>query len=80
MKELISARVPGDIAKRVKAQAESEGLSLSAFVEKVLSEAVGPSNSDASPEKPDWAIELEQRVSSLESQSGGRRGKRRKGR
>ena len=66
-KEVVTARVSVEAAKNAKLQSEKEGLSLSAYIEKVLSLAVG-----IEPSKPAWAIALEARVSQLESNSASR--------
>ncbi len=66
MKTSVSARVSADIVSAAREKARAERLSLSAIVERALADYL--ESADESPDKPAWAIALEQRVSQLESQ------------
>lgn len=87
IKQPLSARVSSTILSDAKARAELENVSLSAIVEAALTQYLisVPSVFAQPSNKPGWAVELETRVSKLESaqSSGedsrdGREGKRRR--
>lgn len=70
------SRVSADIDSAARAKAAADGVSLSAIVERALSDYLkaGAEQSD----KPAWAIDHESRISQLEAQGqGNRKGKRR---
>ena len=66
MRTSLSARVSADTVDAARSRAAAEGLSLSAIVERALADYLKAGAE--SPDKPAWAIALEQRVSQLESQ------------
>lgn len=66
---VIAARINDETYAAIAAKAEAEGVSLSAIAARLLSDALATGTE--SPDKPDWAIaleQLEQRVSQLEAQ------------
>ena len=75
----LSARVSADIVSAAKARAKIDGVSLSAIVERALSELLA--QSDSADTQPALASDLEklaERVGQLEQSSQrGRKGKRR---
>ncbi len=81
--KVITARVADDIYKAIAAKAESEGVSLSAVAARLLSDALEIGD-DSGAKKPAWALDIEARLTQLESQPKGtpaqheRKGKRRR--
>ena len=72
----LSARVSADLDSSARAKAATEGVSLSAIVERALADYLSADASES--DKPAWAIEIERRLSQLEAQpASGRKGKRR---
>ena len=72
----LSARVSADLDSLARAKAATEGVSLSAIVERALADYLSADASES--DKPAWAIEIERRLSQLEAQpASGRKCKRR---
>lgn len=65
--KVVTSRVSDDIYAATAAKADADGVSLSAIVERAL-KAYLDQLGDRTEEKPAWALELERRVSQLESQ------------
>lgn len=74
--KVITARVTGDIYAAIADRAKAEGVSLSAIAARLLADSLKAEASE--PDKPAWALEVEQRLSQLEAQQqSGRKSKRR---